>query len=70
MKLYNLKRANDLAKELKELKDALRFLRAGGEVKIYNSDYFARIDDQGTKDKISKILLERIREIEAIVETL
>ena len=49
MKLYNLKRANDLARELKELKDALRFLRAGGEVKIYNSDNFARIDDQGTK---------------------
>lgn len=70
MKLSNLKRAYDQARELEELKDALRFLRAGGEVKIYYSDNFARIDDQGTKEKIIKILLERIREIEAIMETL
>lgn len=70
MEIQNLQRANNLAKELKELIDAIRFLRGGGVVKVCSSATFACIYDRGTKDKILEALIERNKEIEDEIKTL
>lgn len=70
MELQNLARANDLAKELKELTAAIRFLQGGGTVKICSNDTFACVHDRATKDKILKALFERKDGIEEEVKTL
>lgn len=70
MEIKNLERANQLAKEMKELKMAIRLLQGGGAVKVCGNDTFAVVHDRKTKDKILKALFERNEEIEEEVKTL
>lgn len=70
MEIQNLQRANDLAKELKELKAAISFLQGGGVVKVCGNDTFACVLHRGTKDKILKVLHERTEEILEEIKTL
>lgn len=70
MEIQNLPRANDLAKELKELKAAISFLQSGGIVKVFGNDTFASVFNRDTKDKILKVLHERTEEILEEVKSL
>lgn len=70
MKIQNLERANQLAKEMKEMNMAIRLLQGGGVVRVCGNGTFAVVQDRKTKDKILKALFERNEEIEIEVETL
>lgn len=70
MEIQNLQRANNLAKELKELTAALSFLQPGSVVKVGGIGTFVCVHDRGTGDKILKALFERNKEIEDEVKTL
>ena len=73
MKIENLKRANELASELKELESASRILLHGGIIRLVernDASSFAEINHSGTKGHILSCIQGRIKAINKEVEKL
>lgn len=72
MDIKNLKRANELGKELEELKLCRDLLLGGGDVKVVGNseDTFGVIRDRDTKEAILCSVKERIKAAKEEVKTL
>ena len=72
MDIKNLKRANDLGKELEELKLCRDLLSGGGYVKVVGSseNTFGVIQNRNTREAILCCVKERIKAVEEEVKTL
>lgn len=72
MKIENLKRAEDLAKELRELKKCSDLLQGGGYVKVYGSsaNNWEHVNSYEVKQELRQSILNRMDAIQKEIETL
>ena len=71
MDIKNLKKAQQLAKELNELKMCRDLLQGGGTVKVYGSnDTWEVVNSKTAKEALLDGINERIEEIKKEVESL
>lgn len=71
MNIKNLQRAQQLAKELKELEMCRDLLQGGGTVKVYgSSDTWEVVNSKTAKDALLDGINERIEDINKEVESL
>lgn len=71
MKIENLQRAEELARERKELKKCYDLLQGGGYVKVYGSaDNWETVKSIEVKQELRQSILNRIDAIDKEIETL
>lgn len=71
MDIKNLQKAQQLAKELKELEMCRDLLQGGGTVKVYgSSDTWEVVNSKTAKDALLDGINERIEDIKKEVESL
>ena len=71
MNIKNLQKAQQLAKELKELEMCRSLLQGGGTVKVYgNADTWEVVNSKTAKEALLDGINERIEDIKKVVEEL
>lgn len=71
MKIENLQRAEELARERKELKKCSDLLQGGGYVKVYgSSDTWEVVKSIEVRQELRQSILNRIDAIDKEIETL
>lgn len=71
MKIENLQRAEELARERKELKKCSDLLQGGGYVKVYgSSDTWEVVKSVEVRHELRQSILNRIDAIDKEIETL